>query len=122
MTQREQEAYVRSKWVDVYDCGGYVIICGTYGRQLVNVSRQTTVEAWQAVYEFTEQRLGEIREVEEEIAALLPFAAGRTEEALTLMPVWAIPALLSEGKAILRTIARLRRALTELKREMKETV
>jgi hypothetical protein len=121
MTQ--QEKYVRSRWVDVYDCGGCVYICGFHGRILFTVSRPTSVEAWQAAYDFTVDQEEEIRQLEEEIAALLPFAAGRTEEALTLMPVWAkatIPALLSEGKAILRTVARLRQAITELKCAMKE--
>ena len=127
-TPEENEQFVRKCWENVglmygrIDGGRYWMVY-QHGRGIPLHGYESPELAWAAAAEFTEQRLGEIREVEEEIAALLPFAAGRTEEALTLMPVWAkkatIPALLSEGKAILRTIARLRRALAELNKWMR---
>jgi uncharacterized pyridoxal phosphate-containing UPF0001 family protein len=127
MTQHEQEAYVRSKWIEVYDCGAYVIIYGTDGRQLVNVSRQTTVEAWQAVYDFTIDREEEIRKVERE-ASVQAYAISALREQINY---WcALLGQVQQAKvksairtlcAMCRTRARLDQKLTELKREMKET-
>ena len=123
MTQHEQEAYVRSKWIEVYDCGAYVIIYGTDGRQLVNVSRQTTVEAWQAVYDFTIDREEEIRKVERE-ASVQAYAISALREQIN---DWCtLPCVVLEQVrtlcAMCRTRARLDQKLTELKRGMKETV
>jgi len=123
MTQDEQEAYVRSKWIEVYDCGAYVIIYGTDGRQLVNVSRQTTVEAWQAVYDFTIDREEEIRKVERE-ASVQAYAISALREQIN---DWCtLPGVVLEQVrtlcAMCRTRARLDQKLTELKRGMKETL
>jgi len=122
MTQDEQEAYVRSKWIEVYDCGGYVIIYGTDGRQLVNVSRQTTEEAWQAVYDLTIDREEEIRKVERE-ASVQAYAISALREQIN---DWCtLPGVVLEQVrtlcAMCRTRARLDQKLTELKRGMKET-
>lgn len=65
-----------------------------------------------------------IRQVEEEIAALQPFADGRTAEALQQMPAWAndtVPALLAQGIALCRILAREQEVLADLKRGWKGT-
>ena len=113
---------MRSKWIEVYDCGAYVIIYGTDGRQLVNVSRQTTEEAWQAVYDFTIDREEEIRKVERE-ASVQAYAISALREQIN---DWCtLPGVVIEQVrtlcAMCRTLARLDQKLTELKREMKET-
>ena len=121
MTQHEQEAYVRSKWIEVYDCGAYVIIYGTDGRQLVNVSRQTTVEAWQAVYDFTVDREEEIRQVKREMAvqeAKTDLLRAQIDARRTVLSMFFEVRTLC---AMCRTLARLYQKLTELKRGMKET-
>ena len=122
MTQDEQEAYVRSKWIEVYDCGAYVIIYGTDGRQLVNVSRQTTVEAWQAVYDFTVDREEEIRQVKREMAvqeAKTDLLRAQIDARRTVLSMFCGVRTLC---AMCRTLARLYQKLTELKRGMKETL
>ena len=120
MTQHEQEAYVRSKWIDVYDCGGFVCLYGGPGRQAVlfAASRPTSVEAWQAVYDFTVGHEEEIRQLEREAFVL------ETKASILLGLVcspWVEVFDIRTLCAMCRTLARLDQKLTELKREMKET-
>ena len=124
MTQHEQEAYVRSKWIDVYDCGGFVCLYGGPGRQAVlfAASRPTSVEAWQAVYDFTVDREEEIRTVAREVV-VQAYAISALREQIN---DWCtLPGVVLEQVrtlcAMCRTLARLDQKLTELKREMKET-
>ena len=121
MTQDEQEVFVRSKFIDVYDCGGCVIIYGPGTQQLFTTSRPTSVEAWQAVYDFTIDREEEIRKVERE-ASVQAYAISALREQIN---DWCtLPGVVLEQVrtlcAMCRTLARLDQKLTELKRGMAE--
>jgi hypothetical protein len=143
MTQHEQEKYVRSRWVDVYDCGGFVRIYSRLGQPLFTTSYSTRKETWQAAYDgqplfttsystrketwqaaydFTVDREEEIRQVERE-ASVMAYAISALREQIN---DWCtLPGVVLEQVrtlcAMCRTLARLDQKLTELKREMKET-
>lgn len=121
------EEYVRSRWefVAIHQSGSAWSVF--YGSSLKPRGGNWSTEiatVWRWAYEATVKHEQAIADLREEIAALIPFANGRTEEALTRMPVWAIhriPFLLAAGKAIQRAIAREKAALDELLRGWKGT-
>ena len=123
MTPQEEREYVESAWTAIRNDGTRRHPDLELGGTWIPRSDAEWDEAWHAAYLFTVERQRQIAEVKEEIVVLKPFAEGRTEEALTTMPVWAndtIPALLAAGRAIQRTLLREQAALAELKRGLKE--
>ena len=100
-----------------------VEIVGTDRRIIWATTTDTESAAWDAAHAYTLEHIEAVRQLREEIAVLVPFAKGRTEESLSVMPLWAkdsIPSLLAEGAAINRTIERLESALADKLRGTRE--
>lgn len=126
----EDEEFVRAHWIkaSAFDGRSWGGTCGVHvwdgERCLHHFGDYVSPEAgWSAARAFTEQRLEEIRQVEEEIAVIALFVAGREEAAIDrYAPIEKIfrSALLAQGDSLSRILAREQQALADLKRGMKQ--